>query len=235
MNIIDHGAWEPYTPEELPYGSPPNALFVRRVSDHVDWYVYANGPGVIKSKAEVQAAAQEAANPKGPQKDASETPAPKEPPPKPNLQSVNFQPGSVVFSANIHSGINKYVIGPVNRDVTALHPADQVVGEITDYTGTDPFKDLNGSIYDPAAGTITPLVLPKLLSRAIIVERLNADKKIDKLAAYLSSHPYEHEWWYAKQTFAETDKTLKKLLKEIGADLDVVLAEAPPSPDPRFT
>lgn len=42
MKIIDHGKWEKYRPDELPYGAPPNALFARRESDGVDWYEYVN-------------------------------------------------------------------------------------------------------------------------------------------------------------------------------------------------
>jgi len=39
--IIDHGKWVPYVPEQWPLHAPPGALFARRVSDGVDWYEYA--------------------------------------------------------------------------------------------------------------------------------------------------------------------------------------------------
>jgi hypothetical protein len=38
--IIDHGKWVPYQPDQLPPEAPPNALFCRRESDGVDWYDY---------------------------------------------------------------------------------------------------------------------------------------------------------------------------------------------------
>lgn len=44
MNIKDHGRWAAYTPEKLPEGAPPNAMFARRVSDGVDWYAYVKDP-----------------------------------------------------------------------------------------------------------------------------------------------------------------------------------------------
>ena len=38
--IIDHGKWVCYQPDQLPQGMPLNALFARRESDGVDWYDY---------------------------------------------------------------------------------------------------------------------------------------------------------------------------------------------------
>jgi len=43
--IIDHGKWVPYQPDQLPPHAPPNALFARRESDGVDWYDYVRDPG----------------------------------------------------------------------------------------------------------------------------------------------------------------------------------------------
>ena len=43
--IIDHGKWVPYKPDQLPPEAPPNALFCRRESDGVDWYDYVNDDG----------------------------------------------------------------------------------------------------------------------------------------------------------------------------------------------
>jgi hypothetical protein len=40
--IIDHGKWVPYKPDQLPPTAPPAALFCRRESDGVDWYDYVN-------------------------------------------------------------------------------------------------------------------------------------------------------------------------------------------------
>jgi hypothetical protein len=42
MNIIEHGSWLPYKPEQLPPNAPPNTLFAKRESDGVDWYEYVN-------------------------------------------------------------------------------------------------------------------------------------------------------------------------------------------------
>ena len=38
--IVDHGKWVTYQPDKWPPHAPPNALFVRRESDGVDWYDY---------------------------------------------------------------------------------------------------------------------------------------------------------------------------------------------------
>jgi hypothetical protein len=42
--IVDHGKWVPYQPDQLPPEAPPNTLFVRRESDGVDWYDYVRNP-----------------------------------------------------------------------------------------------------------------------------------------------------------------------------------------------
>lgn len=43
MNIIDHGLWEEYKPDEPPVkNAPPNCAYARRVDDGMDWYVYAH-------------------------------------------------------------------------------------------------------------------------------------------------------------------------------------------------
>ena len=52
MNIINHGTWEIYKPEEPPEGAPAGAMFARRNGDNRDWYDYVNGehfdPAAIK-------------------------------------------------------------------------------------------------------------------------------------------------------------------------------------------
>ena len=40
MEIIDHGNWEPYVPENYPIRLPPNVLYARRVEDGTDWYLF---------------------------------------------------------------------------------------------------------------------------------------------------------------------------------------------------
>ena len=39
--IIDHGKWVLYQPDTRPEHAPSSALFARRESDGVDWYVYS--------------------------------------------------------------------------------------------------------------------------------------------------------------------------------------------------
>jgi hypothetical protein len=44
MAVVDHGFWVRYIPskEEVPFGIPRNAAFIRRESDGQDWYEYVN-------------------------------------------------------------------------------------------------------------------------------------------------------------------------------------------------
>lgn len=42
--VIDHGKWQLYRPDRLPGDAPPSALFARRESDGIDWYVYSRNP-----------------------------------------------------------------------------------------------------------------------------------------------------------------------------------------------
>jgi hypothetical protein len=42
--IIDHGKWQRYTPDEVPGDAPPHAMYARRESDGVDWYAYSRDP-----------------------------------------------------------------------------------------------------------------------------------------------------------------------------------------------
>lgn len=73
----------------------------------------------------------------------------------------NFGADTVKFSAMEHDPAIGYAIGPAVYDATLIFPSNQVVGEITDYTGSDPQADFGGKIYDPEAGTITdPPVQP---------------------------------------------------------------------------
>jgi hypothetical protein len=112
MSIIDHGAWERYTPTVLPEGAPANAMFARRASDGEDWYDYVN-------------------------------------------DGENFGAETVKFAAMWQEPANGYVVGPAVWDPTAMFPAGHLIGEITDYRGTDPQTDFGGKIYDPEAKTLT--------------------------------------------------------------------------------
>lgn len=40
MNIIDHGEWEAYKPDNYPIKLPSHIVFARRVSDGRDWYLF---------------------------------------------------------------------------------------------------------------------------------------------------------------------------------------------------
>ena len=40
MEIIDHGEWVGYKPDNYPVKLPPNIIFSRRVSDGQDWYQF---------------------------------------------------------------------------------------------------------------------------------------------------------------------------------------------------
>jgi hypothetical protein len=40
MTIIDHGAWERYTPASTKDGMPPNVMYARRIGSGEDWYEY---------------------------------------------------------------------------------------------------------------------------------------------------------------------------------------------------
>ena len=56
MDIIDHGNWEPYKPEDYPIKYlPANVLFARRVEDGMDWYIFQKreltNPDTIKLTA----------------------------------------------------------------------------------------------------------------------------------------------------------------------------------------
>ena len=93
----------------------------------------------------------------------------------------NFGADNVKFMAAWRDSVGGYVVGPAVYDPTMLFPASQIVGEITDYTGTDPQNDLGGKIYDEAAGTFSdpppvkapPDVIAELLAR---IEALEARK-----------------------------------------------------------
>lgn len=42
IDIVDHGEWEAYKPDNYPIkGLPSSILFARRISDGYDWYMFA--------------------------------------------------------------------------------------------------------------------------------------------------------------------------------------------------
>ena len=79
------------------------------------------------------------------------------------IKEGGFNPENVKFQAIFQQIYNGYIIGPAVYDATMLFPRNQVVGEITDYTGSNPQTDFGGKLYDPVAGTITdrpPQIVP---------------------------------------------------------------------------
>jgi hypothetical protein len=132
MNIIDHGAWEMYSPHpskrdefELPHG----AMFARRISDGVDWYDY-----VAPSNKDIDK-------------------------PEEKTLKKNFSDETVKATVYWHPDFKKHIVGSAVTDPTLLFPPNQQVIEITDYTGSDPATDFNGKVYDAATGSFTVLVL----------------------------------------------------------------------------
>ena len=130
MNIIDHGEWVTYRPDQIPEAAPNGAMFAKRVSDDQDWYKYVHA----------------------------------KPPDEPTINPINmaslfnvenFQLETVKFTAMFQEAHNAYIVGAAVFDPLMLFPAGGLLGEITDYTGTDPQTDLGGKIYDPVAGTFT--------------------------------------------------------------------------------
>jgi hypothetical protein len=140
MSIIDHGEWVIYKPDPIPAAAPNGALFAQRVSDGQDWYQYVHAK---------------------PPETPTATPI--------NLASMfnsdNFQLETVKFTALWQESLGAYIVGAAVYDPLMLFPGGGLLGEITDYTGTDPQTDLGGKAYDPAAGTFSvapPAPIPPL-------------------------------------------------------------------------
>ena len=55
-----------------------------------------------------------------------------------------------------------YIVGPATYDASEIFPANQLVFEVTDYTGSDPFADFSGKVYHPEDGTFTDYPAPPL-------------------------------------------------------------------------
>lgn len=66
----------------------------------------------------------------------------------------NFGAGSVKLAAIWRDPVG-YVVGPAVYDATMLFPADHIVREILDYTGSDPQADFGNKVYDPETDTFT--------------------------------------------------------------------------------
>jgi len=68
-----------------------------------------------------------------------------------------LSPNTVQFLALWVDAYNGYVVSVATYDQTMLFPGNQILREITDYAGTDPQADFGNKLYDPAAGTFSPL------------------------------------------------------------------------------
>ena len=67
----------------------------------------------------------------------------------------NFDVDNVKFMAVLRDYAGGHVVGPAVYDPTLLFPANHLVGEITDYAGSDPQKDFGGKIYNPEDGSFS--------------------------------------------------------------------------------
>lgn len=74
---------------------------------------------------------------------------------------TNFQPDTVKIAASYRDATSQYIIGPANYDATAMFPQGCIVHEITDYTGSDPQRDLGSKAFDPATGTFSDPIIPQ--------------------------------------------------------------------------
>lgn len=84
-----------------------------------------------------------------------------------------FQPGSVKMTA--YQASDGLVVGAATYDATHLWPANALLLEETDYTGSDPQADYGNKIYDPATGTFSDRVLPaQSPSLADLLKRIEA-------------------------------------------------------------
>ena len=131
MNIIDHGRWVNYKPNPIPEKAPPNALFCKRESDGQDWYLYVHAvppPGVVAVNPNDYAT---------------------------QFNVTNFQLETVKFTALWQEQYGAYVVGAAVYDPLMLFPGGQLLGEITDYTGTDPQADFGNKVYDPETKTFS--------------------------------------------------------------------------------
>lgn len=68
--------------------------------------------------------------------------------------SSNFQSGSARMTV-YRQGVNGPTVGAAVFDATELWPAQALVVEDTDYTGSDPQGDYGGKIYDPVTKTFS--------------------------------------------------------------------------------
>lgn len=73
---------------------------------------------------------------------------------------------------------------------------------------------------------LTPKPAPRLVLKRVIVDRLYADGKLEIARAALDAQPlYTRERWNSRDSVYATDPDTIALLKAIGADPAVILAE----------
>jgi hypothetical protein len=165
MKIIDHGEWEIYKPSEHPSGVPQNAIFMRRKSDHVDWYDYIYG------KREKPAPKLDPVTLLPVKSDYTTQP----------ILTQNFGADTVKFAVMWRKEFNAFIVGAASRDVTMIVPFGQTVYEITDYVGDDPFAEFSGKAYDHAAGTFAKAALVDFVKPPFLVKVDELSDRLTKL------------------------------------------------------
>ena len=101
---------------------------------------------------------------------------------------ASFQTGTVKFAAVYRDYAGGYVVGPAVYAADRIFPAGHIVGEITDYAGSDPQADLGNKVYDPATATFSempPIPAPELepnkIERQILATLASLIERLDKL------------------------------------------------------
>jgi hypothetical protein len=66
-----------------------------------------------------------------------------------------FQSGTVKFAARFNEQYQAFLVSVALYDPTMMFPGNQIIREITDYTGSDPQADFGSKIYDPNTDTFS--------------------------------------------------------------------------------
>lgn len=74
-----------------------------------------------------------------------------------------------------HPELEMYLVSSAVTNPIVLFPGNQQILEILDYTGTDPAKDFNGKVYNPADGSFTDRVEP---SPEVMRQRIERIRKL---------------------------------------------------------
>ena len=107
---------------------------------------------------------------------------------------TNFAAETVKIAADWRDGVSAYVVGPAVYDATMIFPANSIVFEIDDYTGSNPQADLGSKVYDPTTGAFSdvppPPPPPPSKSETAILSALDAIMaRLEKLENAKASQP----------------------------------------------